>query len=99
MIKDMKQQFSGLLREIGFLDSSDPKAAGANHNSGVFTHLTSFLNVSLSFTFFLLCAMIVVSFLENLKLVKAILCAGLYPNVASINHHPSFKRQVTHKEE
>ena len=29
-----------------------------------------------------------------MKLVKAILCAGLYPNVAQINHHPSFKRQV-----
>jgi len=62
MIKDMKQQFSGLLCEIGFLDSSDPKAPAANHNSG------------------------------NLKLVKAILCAGLYPNVAKIEHHRTFKR-------
>ena len=34
MIKDMKQQFSSLLRDIGFLDSSDPKATSANHNSG-----------------------------------------------------------------
>ncbi|XP_074635335.1 ATP-dependent DNA/RNA helicase DHX36-like isoform X1 [Acropora palmata] len=62
MIKDMKQQFSSLLRDIGFLDSSDPKATSANHNS------------------------------ENLKLVKAILCAGLYPNVAKIEHHRTFKR-------
>ena len=52
MIKDMKQQFSGLLCEIGFLDSSDPKAAGANRNSGVLSHFTCFLNLSLSFTFF-----------------------------------------------
>ena len=35
MIKDMKQQFSGLLHEIGFLDSSHPKASAANHNSGM----------------------------------------------------------------
>ncbi|XP_078362233.1 ATP-dependent DNA/RNA helicase DHX36-like isoform X2 [Oculina patagonica] len=62
MIKDMKQQFSGLLYEIGFLDSSNPKAFAANYNS------------------------------ENLKLVKAILCAGLYPNVAKIEHHPRLKR-------
>ncbi|XP_015774501.1 PREDICTED: ATP-dependent RNA helicase DHX36-like [Acropora digitifera] len=62
MIKDMKQQFSSLLRDIGFLDSSDPKATSANRNS------------------------------ENLKLVKAILCAGLYPNVAKIEHHRTFKR-------
>lgn len=34
MIKDMKQQFSSLLRDIGFLDSTDPKATSANHNSG-----------------------------------------------------------------
>lgn len=62
MIKDMKQQFSGLLYDIGFLDSADSRAPSANCNS------------------------------ENLKLVKAILCAGLYPNVASINHHPKFLR-------
>ena len=36
--------------------------------------------------------MIVVSFAENLKLVKAILCAGLYPNVAKLEHHPRLKR-------
>lgn len=35
---------------------------------------------------------IVISFAENLKLVKAILCAGLYPNVAKIDHHPKFAR-------
>lgn len=62
MIRDMKQQFSSLLREIGFLDSADPKAPAANQNS------------------------------ENLKLVKAVLCAGLYPNVARIEHHRTFRR-------
>ena len=34
MIKDMKQQFSGLLYDIGFLESSNPKASSANYNSG-----------------------------------------------------------------
>ncbi|XP_020613546.1 ATP-dependent RNA helicase DHX36-like [Orbicella faveolata] len=62
MIKDMKKQFSGLLYEIGFLDSTNPTAFSANYNS------------------------------ENLKLVKAILCAGLYPNVAKLEHHSRLKR-------
>ncbi|XP_048582367.1 ATP-dependent DNA/RNA helicase DHX36 isoform X2 [Nematostella vectensis] len=29
---------------------------------------------------------------DNIKLVKAILCAGLYPNVARIEHHDKLKR-------
>ena len=36
MIKDMKKQFSGLLYEIGFLDSTNPRAISANYNSGIF---------------------------------------------------------------
>jgi len=36
MIKDMKKQFSGLLYEIGFLDSTNPTAFSANYNSGIF---------------------------------------------------------------
>ena len=39
MIKDMKKQFSGLLHEIGFLDSADPKAPAANRNSGTLVFL------------------------------------------------------------
>lgn len=35
MIKDMKKQFSGLLYEIGFLDSTNPMAFSANYNSGI----------------------------------------------------------------
>ena len=34
MIQDMKQQFAGLLYEIGFLESSYTKAPAANYNSG-----------------------------------------------------------------
>lgn len=45
MIKDMKQQFSGLLYEIGFLDSSNPKAFAANFNSGIFLRLTTYLHI------------------------------------------------------
>ena len=36
MIKDMKKQFSGLLYEIGFLDSTNPTVFSANYNSGIF---------------------------------------------------------------
>ena len=92
MIKDMKQQFSSLLRDIGFLDSSDPKATSANHNSGAnFSSPSSWLFAVISVSS-LLTTTTFVSFSENLKLVKAILCAGLYPNVAKIEHHRTFKR-------
>ena len=94
MIKDMKQQFSSLLRDIGFLDSSDPKATSANHNSGAnFSSPSSWLFAVISVSS-LLTTTTFVSFSENLKLVKAILCAGLYPNVAKIEHHRTFKRYV-----
>ena len=35
MIKDMKKQFSGLLYQIGFLDSTNPMVFSANYNSGI----------------------------------------------------------------
>ena len=94
MIKDMKQQFSSLLRDIGFLDSSDPKATSANHNSGANFSSPSFWLFAVISVSSLLTTTTFVSFSENLKLVKAILCAGLYPNVAKIEHHRTFKRFV-----
>lgn len=54
LLRNMKRQFCGLLRDTGFISSADPKGVAANVNS------------------------------ENLKLVKAVLCAGLYPNVAKV---------------
>ncbi|XP_020915911.1 ATP-dependent DNA/RNA helicase DHX36 [Exaiptasia diaphana] len=62
MLSDMKEQFSRLLCDIGFLDNPDPKDPASNHNE------------------------------DNLKLVKAVLCAGLYPNVVKILHHDKLKR-------
>ena len=94
MIRDMKQQFSSLLREIGFLDSADPKAPAANQNSGfLIVQIFSWFSAIILFSSFL--RIIAVYFiLENLKLVKAVLCAGLYPNVARIEHHRTFRRYI-----
>ena len=36
MLHDMKKQFVGLLHDIGFVCSNDPKEAMANVNSGLF---------------------------------------------------------------
>lgn len=54
LLVNMKRQFMEYLREMNFVDSSDPKAAEYNRNS------------------------------ENRSLIKAVICAGLYPNVARI---------------
>lgn len=69
MLHDMKKQFAGLLNDIGFVHSSDPNEPTANVNSGQHHRFTSCLYSQLT---------------GNLKLVKAVLCAGLYPNVAKI---------------
>ena len=50
----MKGQFAGLLHNVGFVHSPDPKHPSSNVNS------------------------------ENVKLVKAVLCSGLYPNVIKV---------------
>ena len=54
MLQDMRNQFTRLLHEMGFLSSADAKSDAVNQNS------------------------------ENLNLVKAVICAGLYPNVAKM---------------
>ena len=41
---------------------------------------------------FLTFVFVVFPFVENLKLIKAILCAGLYPNIAKIEHRPRLNR-------
>ena len=53
----MKQQFAGLLYDVGFISSSYPGEESTNVNSG------------------------------NIKLLKAVLCAGLYPNVIKIQQN------------
>ena len=69
MLHDMKKQFAGLLHDIGFVHSSDPNESTANMNSGQQQmHHSCLYSLATG----------------NLKLVKAVLCAGLYPNVAKI---------------
>ncbi|CAG0915799.1 unnamed protein product [Notodromas monacha] len=54
MIRDMKKQLAGYLKEMGFLADGNPKHAASNKNSG------------------------------KMGLVRAVVCAGLYPNIAHV---------------
>nr|XP_023023039.1 LOW QUALITY PROTEIN: ATP-dependent RNA helicase DHX36-like [Leptinotarsa decemlineata] len=52
LLKKMKEQFMGYLKDLDFVSNLNPKNAENNQNS------------------------------KNMSLVKAVICAGLYPNVA-----------------
>lgn len=55
-LRDLKQQFTNYLLEMGFIDTSQYKSKKLNANS------------------------------ENVALIKAVICSGLYPNVAIIKY-------------
>ena len=61
----MKKQFSGLLHEIGFLDSADPKAPAANRNSGTLVFLF------FKFLFFFLIFVLCLTFCRKFKACKS----------------------------
>ncbi len=36
MLSNMKNQFAGLLKDVGFISASNPKNDAANYNSGTY---------------------------------------------------------------
>ncbi|KAK3583425.1 hypothetical protein CHS0354_025544, partial [Potamilus streckersoni] len=61
LLSEMKRQLAGLLYDMGFIASNNPKDNDAN------------------------------KFRDNMSLVKAVVCAGLYPNVAKVQSVPESK--------
>ena len=99
MIKNMKTQFADHLCQIGFISSNNPKNEDANYNSSknistLFFPETCFfffffLNVFFEKSFLKLTSQWLFVFIENQVLIKAVLCAGFYPNVISVSHFPN----------
>jgi ATP-dependent RNA helicase DHX36 len=71
MLEKMKGQFMEILNEIGFVGVRNPTDLSVNHNS---SKSKSALHALAS----------IFSPADNEKMVRAVLCAGLYPNVAKI---------------
>lgn len=93
----MKGQFAEHLMHTGFVSSRDPKDYNSNINSGkkkknqfllfFFNLILWFWSQSSFFFSYLSCVT-----LDNEKLIKAVIVAGLYPKVATIRPSHSKKR-------
>ena len=93
MMKNMKTQFAEHLCQIGFVSSSNPKDPDANFNSRERSQPVAFL-----FLFFFIFSpddsRFLCLLLENQLLIKAVLCAGFYPNLIYVSHSPAPNRLV-----
>ncbi|NXT42589.1 DHX36 helicase, partial [Pelecanoides urinatrix] len=87
MLHNMKGQFAEHLLAAGFVNSRDPKDPKSNTNSG--KQWKEFLIAEISERRSVLFTLL--SSTDNEKLLKAVICAGLYPKVAKIR--PSFSKK------
>ncbi|CAB1116381.1 unnamed protein product [Ectocarpus sp. CCAP 1310/34] len=69
MVEDMRRQFRGLLRDIGFIESGGSRG-GNRHSRGSHSGHPQQQEHSSNVNG------------GNIQLIKAVVCAGLYPNVA-----------------
>lgn len=90
MLHNMKGQFAEHLLAAGFVNSRDPKDPKSNTNSGKqWKEMEKFLIAEISVCRTALFTLL--SSTDNEKLLKAVICAGLYPKVAKIR--PSFSKK------
>lgn len=90
----MKGQFAEHLLGAGFVSSRSPKDPKSNINSGKaensVNNLLLLSIVSVFYTFFSTFPPLI----DNEKIIKAVICAGLYPKVAKIRLNLGKKRKM-----
>lgn len=99
MLHNMKGQFAEHLLGAGFVSSRSPKDPKANINSGKAAHACAHVRTrqqckSLSQWFTFLPPSSFLFPIDNEKIIKAVICAGLYPKVAKIRLNLGKKRKM-----
>lgn len=101
MLHNMKGQFAEHLLGAGFVSSRSPKDPKANINSGkakqrIDTHTHQCKSLTFNglsiFLFFPPSTFLLP--IDNEKIIKAVICAGLYPKVAKIRLNLGKKRKM-----
>lgn len=93
MLHNMKGQFAEHLLGAGFVSSRSPKDPKSNINSGKAENCNNLLLMSIISVFYTFFSTFP-TLIDNEKIIKAVICAGLYPKVAKIRLNLGKKRKM-----